>query len=85
MNCVDITGRVRENIDENFRYFEYELPYLQEPHYGPTKIVIQYWTNFPKSRMIALENNTRVLIHGHLDAHEKFGTILIVEQLETLR
>ena len=84
MNCVDITGRVKEVIDDNYRYFEYELPFLAEPEGKIPLIVTRFWTNVPKSRLIVLPLNTRVIIHGHLEAHEKFGTILIVEQLEVL-
>jgi len=84
MNCVDITGRVREALDETYRKFEYELPYFDDPSRAKTFIVVKFWNNTPNARLITLEENTRVLIHGHLDSHEKFGTILIVEQLETL-
>ena len=84
MNCVDITGRLKDIIDENYRYFEYELPFLAEPEGAAPLIVLKYWTNVPKSRLVLLQPNTRVIIHGHLEAHEKFATILIVEQLEVL-
>ena len=84
MNCVDITGRVREKIDNIYRYFEYELPYFDEPKHGPNRIVIRNWTNTENSSIIMLEGNTRVIIHAHLDVVEKFGTILVVEHLESL-
>lgn len=84
MNCVDITGRLREKIDEIYRYFEYELPYLEEPKEGPNLIVIKYWTNLPKSRLVMLNDNARVIIHGHLDRSENFATILVVEQIEVI-
>ena len=84
MNCVDITGRLKENIDNVFRYFEYELPYLDEPENGPNIIVLKFWTNLPNSRLNNLPDKSRVIIHGHLDVHEKFGTILVVEQMEAL-
>ena len=84
MNCVDITGRLKEVIDENYRYFEYELPFLAEPENGAPLIISKFWTNVANSRLILLELNTRVIIHGHLEVHKKFGTILIVEQLEVL-
>ena len=85
MNSVDIIGLLREKIDDNYRYFEYELPFLDEPSNGVTRIVIKFWMNQPNSRLLVLEPNTRVAIHGHLDAHEKFGTILVVEQFQALR
>ena len=85
MNSVDIIGFLREGIDDYFRYFEYELPYLEENEKVVPKIVVKYWANQPKSRLIVLPSSTRVAIHGHLDAHEKFGTILIVEQVQVLR
>ena len=84
MNSVNIIGFLRENIDDNFRYFEYELPYLEDSLAGPTKIVIKNWTNQPNSRLISLPINSRVAIHGHLDAHEKFATILVVEEIQVL-
>ena len=84
MNYVDITGRLREKIDENFRYLEYELPYMKEPDEGQSKIVVSYWTKQPNSRLIQLADHTRVILHGHLEPNEKFGTILVVEHLESL-
>ena len=84
MNCVDITGRLRANIDNIFRYFEYELPYFDESKYGSTIIVTKFWTNQPNSRLNVIKEDSRVIIHGHLDKHDKFGTILIVEQIECL-
>lgn len=85
MNSVDIIGFLRETIDEKFRYFEYELPFLEENDQAIPKILIKFWSNQPKTRLISFPEGTRVAIHGHLDAHEKFGTILIVEQVQSLR
>ena len=84
MNCVDISGRVRKNIDKLYRYFEFEIPYYEDSKHSPTLIVMKYWTNMPDSRLMTIEENSRVLIHGHLDNHETFGTILIVETIETM-
>ena len=83
MNSLCITGKLRENINELYRYFEYELPYFDEPDAGPCRIVTKFWTNQPKSLLCSLPENTRVIMHAHLDHHEKFGTILVVEQIET--
>jgi len=85
MNSVAIIGKLREKIDGIYRFFEYELPHLKEPENGETRIVIKYWTNLPDSRLLVLENNLRVALHGHLDAHEKFGTILVVDDYQLLR
>ena len=85
MNSVNIIGYLRENLDEYYRTFEYELPYFEENNTAVAKIVVKYWTNQPKARLITLPENSRVAIQGHLDAHEKFGTILIVEQVQVLR
>ena len=84
MNSVNIMGLLRENIDDYFRYFEYELPYLEENESVVPKIICKYWANQPKSRLNTLPDASRVAIHGHLDAHEKFGTILVVEQLQVI-
>lgn len=85
MNTVNIIGILREKIDDNFRYFEYELPYLEEPENGVPKIVIRYWTNQPNARLIVMPDNARVAIHGHLDVHPKFGTILVAEFIQAVR
>lgn len=85
MNSVNIIGLLRENIDENFRYFEYELPYLEENNKAIPKIATKYWTNQKKNILLTTPINSRVAIHGHLDAHEKFGTILVVENIQILR
>ena len=84
MNSVDIIGMLREVVDDYCRYFEYELPFAQEPDYGPNRIILKFWTKQAKSRLIVLPENSRVAIHGHLDVDKKFGTILLVEQLEVL-
>ena len=85
MNSVNIIGYLREILDDYYRTFEYELPYFEENNTAVAKIVVKYWTNQPKARLITLPENSRVAIQGHLDAHEKFGTILIVEQVQVLR
>lgn len=85
MNCVDIIGMLRGVIDEHSRYFEYELPFDQPNNDVHPIIVVKYWTRQPNNRLITLAPNTRVAIHGHLDVDKKFGTILLVEQLEVLR
>ena len=85
MNSVCIIGFLRERIDDFYRYFEYELPFLQETNKTTPIIVLRNWTGQSGARINVLEKNTRVAIHGHLDAHEKFGTILVVEELQTLK
>lgn len=83
MNSVSIIGNLLEQIDEYFRYFEYDTPYIDEKS-SNAKIPIKFWSNQPNSRLIVLPNSTRVAIHGHLDINQRFGTILLVEQLEVL-
>ena len=84
MNSVSIIGLLRENIDDKLRYFEYELPFFQENEAAVPRVVIKYWTEMPKTRLNVLPINTRVAIQGHLDAHEKFGTIIVVEEIQQL-
>ena len=84
MNCVNLIGFLRENIDDCFRYLEYELPFFQENESVVPKIVLKYWTEQPNTRLNALPLNARVAIHGHLDAHKRFGTIIIVEEIQQL-
>ena len=85
MNSINIIGMLRKNIDEIYRNFEYELPYSEDPLKPNPIIVVKQWTNMPNSRLIAIPEGTRVAIHGHLDYNEQFGTIIIVEQCQSLR
>ena len=85
MNSVNIIGCLLETIDEKHRYMEYELPFLQENNKVKPIIVVKYWTEQSNTRLNVLEKGTRVAISGHLDASEKYGTILIVEELQSLR
>ena len=85
MNDVSIIGMLREGVDEYYRYFEYELPFFTDTESLPTRIAIKYWTKQANPRLIVLPSNTRVAIHGHLDAHKNFGTILVVEQFQVIK
>lgn len=85
MNAVNIIGMLRENIDDYYRYFEYERPYDEKSTVEIAKIVVKHWSNQPKSRLITMPINARVAITGHLDANEKFGTILVVEQIQSVK
>jgi len=85
MNAVNIIGMLRENVDGMHRYFEYERPYDEKGSVENAKIIIKHWTNQEKTRLSVMPINTRVAISGHLDASEKFGTILIVEQIQSLK
>ena len=85
MNSVNIIGFLRENIDDTYRYFEYELPYMEENPEVKNIIVLKNWTNQPGSIVNSYPANTRVAVHGHLDAHVKFGTIIVVEEIQQVR
>ena len=85
MNSVSIIGFLREKIDNIYRYFEYELNYDNEINSPRTLIVVRYWEDQENTRLLVLPNNTRIALQGHLDAHEKFGTILVVELFQLLR
>jgi len=85
MNCVDIIGVLRDCIDEKFRYFEYEVPYTDDYDAKDHLIVVRDWTNLNGANFIKIAAGTKVAIHGHLDINEKFGTIIIAEQVQTLK
>ena len=84
MNAIHIIGMLRENVDDVYRYFEYELPYDEDDETMSAKIIVKNWTNQSKTRLAVLPSNTRVALTGHLDRCEKFGTIIVVEQLEVI-
>jgi len=85
MNSVNVLGYLRNEINEFYRYFDFDLPYSQDASASLPRIVIKYWAKQPNPRLIVLPSNTRVAIHGHLDVDKNFGTILLVEQLEVIR
>ena len=85
MNTVCIIGILKEVVDDYNRFFEYQVPYEVENETLTPRIIVRNWTGQPKSRLIILPLNTRVALHAHLELTEKFGTILLVEQLEVLR
>ena len=83
MNSITIFGVLQEKIDGYYRYFNFELPDMAEPISGEARIVIRYWGEQPNSRLLLFDVGTRIALQGHLDAHEKFGTIIVVEQFRT--
>lgn len=85
MNNVSLIAVIKTDIDDMFRQVEYGLPCFNEKGVDTQVINCKYWPNSPKSRFNQLQIGTKIAICGHLDAHEKFGTILIVEQFETLK
>ena len=85
MNSVNLIGILKDPIDDYFRYFEYELPYSDDPLKPTPRIVIKNWNGQPKSRILTLQSGVKIALHGHLDMNEKFGTILIVESFQGLK
>ncbi len=85
MNQVSLIGILRENIDDNYRYFEYELPFGDDPMKKNPIIVVKNWTGQPKSRLLVMPSGSKIAVEAHLDSHEKFGTILVVEQFQGLK
>ena len=84
MNNVNIIGMLREKIDDLYRYFEYERPNDENSKVDIALIPVRYWTNQPNNIVTSLPIHTRVAIQARLDAHEKFGTILVVEGIQKI-
>ena len=84
MNCVCVIGFLREAIDDYHRVLEYERSF-NEDNGIETKIAAKYWTNQSKNILMAYPPHTRVEIQGHLDSVEKFGTILVVESIKSIK
>lgn len=84
MNSVELIAVLKENIDDRHRYVEYALPTYNDDNKNSQILVARYWSNQPLTLLNKYEVGRRVAIRGHLDAHEKFGTIVIVETLELL-
>ena len=84
MNAVVLTGHLQEIFDKGIREFAYDIPFADEKSNEKRHIKVKYWTNQKDNRLTMLPRNSRVLIHGHLDEHEIFGTILLAEELEVI-
>lgn len=84
MNSVNLICVIQPPIDDVYREVEYLLPCFNDDGKNSQKLICKYWPGSPKSRFMQIKDGTRVVLCGHLDAHEKFGTILVVEQFEVL-
>ena len=84
MNSVTLTGVLKEKTDRQFRGLVYDTPFIDCSEESVRKIKVKYWTPQHKSRLMLLPKDTKVLIHGHLESHEIFGTILLAEELEVI-
>ena len=85
MNSVELIVSLKEKVDSFFRKVEYELPSFNENGKNTASILVKYWPSQPNSRLIELDGNRLVAIRGHLDTHEKFGTIVVVEQFKVIK
>ena len=84
MNCVTLTGILKAKVDKEYRDLVYDTPFSDEGMLEVRHIKVKYWTKQHQTRLSLIPNETRVLIHGHLEEHEIFGTILLAEELEVI-
>ena len=82
MNLVELSGYLKENLDAIYRELEFAIPGNNIDHGFSTKIVCKYWTNSPNSLLINYKSEHMVGIRGHLERDQKFGIILVVEEIE---
>lgn len=84
MNSIALTGVLKEKVNDLYRDLEYDSPFSIEEVKEVRHIKVVYWTKQNQNRLTNLIKGTRVLIHGHLEEHEIFGTILLAEELEVI-
>lgn len=84
MNSVELIAVTKSKIDSIYRYIEYALPAFNQDNKNSQVIVARFWPNMPDCRFSSMEEGKKIAVRGHLDALEKYGTILIVEQFEVL-
>lgn len=84
MNSFSLTGILKQRVDKRYRDLEYDSPFSNEDLKDVRHIKVVYWTKQDENRLTTLKHGTRVLIHGHLEEHEIFGTILLAEELEVI-
>jgi len=84
MNSVTLTGIITNKIEGKFRELIYDAPFNDREGLDVRHIKVKYWSNQLETRLMKIEDFKKVLIHGHLEEHEKFGTILLAEELEVI-
>ena len=84
MNSVDLIGYLRK-VDGEFRLVEVSLPTFNDEGKNTALVYMKYWTDGNKNYFLSLPKDSLVGIHGHLDVNEKFGTIVIVEQVYCIK
>lgn len=84
MNSVEIVGYLKDK-DGEFRLVETPLPTFNDKGKNTASIYMKYWASGNKSYFLTLPMNSCVAIRGHLDVDEKFGTIVIVEQVYCIK
>ena len=84
MNSVTLTGILKDCVNKAYRDLSYDTPFTNGDLKEERHIKVKYWTGQHETRLMKLPKDTRVLIHGHLEEHEIFGTILLAEELEVI-
>ena len=84
MNSVAVTGILKEKANQKYRELEYDSPFAKRDLKEIRHIKVVFWTEQNENRLTNLDSGSRVLIHGHLEEHEIFGTILLAEELEVI-
>lgn len=85
MNSIDVIGYIRNNLGDGYRKIEVGLPTFNDDGKNTTEIIAKYWAGGDRNYFLVLPENSHVAIRGHLDYDEKFGTIVIAEQLYCLK
>ena len=85
MNTVTLVAYLKENIGNEFRKVETVKPTFDENGDNKVNVITRFWAGGEKNYLRVMPINSMVSIVGHLEFDEKFGTIIIVEQMECLK
>lgn len=85
MNSVNLIGYLHENLGNNIRKAQISSPVFNDEGNNTFMIYLKYWAGGDRNFLTSLPNKSHVAIQGHLEYAEKFGTIVVVEQLYCLK
>lgn len=80
---VVLTGLLKDNYDKKFRYVEAHNSDAFHPSEDIVSLIpTMYWTRDESNVYTRAENDTFVIIRGHLEADQEHGLYVLVESVQ---
>lgn len=81
---VFLTGRLTKVLDKTTRYVEIERLIPDCGQFVVDYIPVSFWNKEPNSHFMKLDEGTLIVLRGRIQSEERFGIIVIAEQLAVL-